>query len=134
MAAIYTIFELNILGFQNFFSGLTDEPTNWPLVWDYDPNTPLMITVHIFKQLNLVLHDALSVRNTRTERSDSVRWHNREHINTTQELVVGVKGHFGSYPTTLVVKLQRYENLYWGIQSIDTDGSAAHVAQNQRAT
>jgi len=41
MAAIYTIFELNILGFQKFFSGLTAEPTNQPLVQDYDPNTPL---------------------------------------------------------------------------------------------
>jgi len=41
MAAIYTIFELNILGFQNFFSRLMAEPTNRPLVWDYDPDTPL---------------------------------------------------------------------------------------------
>jgi len=41
MAAIYTIFELNILGFQKFFRGLTAEPTNQPLVWDYDPDTPL---------------------------------------------------------------------------------------------
>jgi len=41
MAAIYTIFELNILGFQKDFSSLTAEPTNQPPVWDYDPNTPL---------------------------------------------------------------------------------------------
>jgi hypothetical protein len=40
--AIYTIFEPNILGFQNFFSGLAAEPTNRPLVRDYDPDTPLI--------------------------------------------------------------------------------------------
>jgi len=41
MAAIYAIFEPNILGFQKIFSGLTAEPTNRPPVRDYDPDTPL---------------------------------------------------------------------------------------------
>ena len=42
MAAIYVIFEPNILGFQIFFSSLMAEPTNRPPVWDYDPDTPLV--------------------------------------------------------------------------------------------
>jgi len=42
MAAIYTIFELNISGFQKNFSGLMAEPTNQPPVRDYDPDTPLI--------------------------------------------------------------------------------------------
>jgi hypothetical protein len=41
MAAICSIFEANILWFQNLFSSLMAEPTNLPLVQDYDPNTPL---------------------------------------------------------------------------------------------
>jgi len=45
MAAIYVIFEPNILGFQISFSGLTAEPTNWSPVRDYDPNTPLESTL-----------------------------------------------------------------------------------------
>jgi len=45
MAAIYVIFGPNILGFQIFFSGLTAEPTNRPLVQDYDPDTPLLTPV-----------------------------------------------------------------------------------------
>ena len=43
MAAIYAIFEPNILGFQFFFSILTAEPTNRPPVRDYDPDTPLAL-------------------------------------------------------------------------------------------
>jgi len=43
MAAIYTIFELNILGFQKFFSSLMAEPTNQHPVRDYDPDTPLIL-------------------------------------------------------------------------------------------
>ena len=43
MAAIYAIFEPNILGFQNFFSSLMAKPTNWPPVQDYNPNTPLIL-------------------------------------------------------------------------------------------
>jgi len=46
MAAIYTIFELNILGFQKNFSGLMAEPTNRPPVRDYDPDTPLLEPVN----------------------------------------------------------------------------------------
>ena len=45
MVAIYGIFEPNILGFQKNFSSLTAEPTNWPLVQDYDPNTPLTLWI-----------------------------------------------------------------------------------------
>jgi len=48
MAAIYAIFEPNILGFQFFFSGLTAEPTNRPPVRDYDPDTPLRVRVQIW--------------------------------------------------------------------------------------
>ena len=33
------------MGVQNFFSSLTAEPTNWPPVWDYDPDTPLAFMV-----------------------------------------------------------------------------------------
>jgi len=44
MAAIYSIFEPNIFGFQIFFSGLMAKPTNQPLVQDYDPDTPLNST------------------------------------------------------------------------------------------
>jgi len=54
MAAIYTIFELNILGFQKFFSGLTAEPTNRPPVRDYDPGTPLF---SLFPELSPSIND-----------------------------------------------------------------------------
>jgi len=56
MAAIYAIFEPNILGFQFFFSSLTAEPTNRPPVRDYDPDTPLNKSVKI-EQFLLLTHN-----------------------------------------------------------------------------
>ena len=39
--AIYAVLGLTFLRFQFFFSGLRTQPTNWPPVRYYDPNTPL---------------------------------------------------------------------------------------------
>ena len=95
-----------------------------------------MITVRIFKQLNLVLHNALSVRNTRTKGRDSVRRRNRERINTTpQELVVRLKGHVGIYRTTLVVNpIINYRDMRIYIRVYEVLTSVAHVVQNRGVT
>ena len=38
-------------GFQIFFSGLQAEPTNWPLVRHYDPDTPLLTFIVLSRTL-----------------------------------------------------------------------------------